>query len=111
MMSDEKSPMVHTLRANDSPRFELDALRASITTCKVESPEVASNSVDRETLAVSRHLLDDVPLRITTRLDIRASGKAREPRLANPLLEGTQLLPSMRNWEACITRLATTRTA
>ena len=43
---------------------------------------------DRVTLKVYRHVLDSIPVTVTTRLQFKVSGKQREIIIGNPLLQG-----------------------
>lgn len=55
-----------------------------------ETPE--EPEPDSETMEVSRRLVDGVPLRVMTRIDVHVAGEPREVVLPNPTLEGAKLL-------------------
>ncbi len=58
----------------------------------LESSAGASGEPERVELEVFRRIDDGVPLRVTTRLDLRVSGRARELQIRHALLAGSQAL-------------------
>lgn len=47
--------------------------------------EPVPSVIDSETIEVSRHLIDGVPLRVVTRIELHVTGEARELTLENPI--------------------------